>query len=188
MKRRYFTEEEDDFLRKHIDKPTRWIGEQLNRNQSVIARRQLLLGLREAGTRRIVPNSVKREIIEMYKQDYYQVEISKAVNLPTVTVRSIIGTAIEKGEIEAKKGIKLDMNEMPQGPGKTADNMIYAIMKGERTLAEGNVKEIAEQLGVSFQTVKFMLSPTYFERAQGTNKRYPVFLYDENELEEDDFD
>lgn len=185
MKRRYFTEEEDEFLRKHIDKPTRWIGERLNRNQSVIARRQLMLGLRKAEPRSTFSDATKKEVLAMYNRDYYVYEIAKSLGITEVMVRSIIDTALSDGIVKKRGGVKLDMNEMPQGPGKTADNMIYAIMRGERTLAEGNVKEITEQLGISIKTVRFMLSPSYFKRAQGTNKRYPVFLYDENELEDE---
>lgn len=185
MKRRYFTEEEDNFIREHMDKSSSWIGERLNRNQSVITRRRLLLELREAGTKTTFSDSIRSEVLEMYKQDYYTHEIAESVGITIAMVRSIIGTALSEGTVKKRGGVKLDINEMPQGQGKTADNMIYAIMRGERTLAEGNVKEIAEQLGVSLQTVKFMLSPSYIKRAQGTNKRYPVFLYDENELEDE---
>ena len=126
----------------------------------------------------------KAEVRELYRQVYMPRHIVKRLKLSRHKIYKYIRECIAEGILKEFPVNDIDVNDLPKN-NKTKDNMIYAIIQRDRTLAEGNTKEIAEQLGVSFETVRFMLSPTYFERAQGTHNRYPVFLYDLNELEDE---
>ena len=126
----------------------------------------------------------KAEIRELYRQGYTSKDLTRRLKLSRHKIYKYIRECIEEGILKEFPVNDINANDLPK-VNKTKDNMIYAIIQRDRTLAEGNIKEIAEQLGVSFETVKFMLSPTYFKRAQGTHKRYPVFLYDLDELEDE---
>lgn len=126
----------------------------------------------------------KAEVMELYRQGYMPKDIGRRLKVCPRKASTYLSQERRDGRLDTIPKNDLDFSNLPTH-NKTADNMIYAIIQRDRTIAEGNVKEIAEQLGVSLKTVKFMLSPTYFKRAQGTYNRYPVFLYDLNELEDE---
>ena len=48
---------------------------------------------------------------------------------------------------------------------------IYALYKGENLLADGTLKEIAEQMGLKEKTLLFYGTPTYQHRAKKVRNR-----------------
>jgi len=181
---RRYTKEEDEFIINNLDKKNSWIAKQLGRSDGSIINRKTTLGLHQPKPRKRVPQPIIADVLELRKEGYSIREVAQRLGTGEYHVRKAIEYLEAKGELPKKCVNKLDLNEMPVGEGKLADHMIYAIMKGERTIAEGNLKELVEQLGIKEESVRFMLSPTHLKRAQGTNQRYAVFLYDEREFEQ----
>ena len=52
---------------------------------------------------------------------------------------------------------------------------IYAMYKGDELLATGTIKEIAKEMGITVETVRYMTSPAHRKRCKGHNHR-EVFL------------
>lgn len=52
----------------------------------------------------------------------------------------------------------------------------YTLYKGNKILAEGTVKEIAQQTGLAVNTIKFYARPTYEGRCKGNNHKMLVPL------------
>jgi len=52
---------------------------------------------------------------------------------------------------------------------------IYAMYKGDELLAMGTIKEIATEMGITVETVRYMTSPAHRKRCKGHNHR-EVFL------------
>lgn len=49
---------------------------------------------------------------------------------------------------------------------------IYAMYKGEDCIAMGTIIQLSKQLGVSIQTIRFYLTPSYKKRVKkGKNRR-----------------
>lgn len=49
---------------------------------------------------------------------------------------------------------------------------IYAMYKGEQCLAIGTIIQLSKELGVSIQTIRFYLTPSYKKRVKkGKNRR-----------------
>ena len=52
----------------------------------------------------------------------------------------------------------------------------YTLYKGDMIIAEGTVKEIAQQTGLAENTIRFYASPTYKGRRKGNNHKMLVPL------------
>ncbi len=52
----------------------------------------------------------------------------------------------------------------------------YTLYKGDMIIAEGTVKEIAQQTGLAVKTIKFYARPTYERRCNGNNHKVLVPL------------
>lgn len=50
-------------------------------------------------------------------------------------------------------------------------NRIYALYRGELNICDGTAEEIAEQTGLSVETIKFYASPSYRRRLQDRRDR-----------------
>lgn len=64
----------------------------------------------------------------------------------------------------------------------------YALYKGENCLAIGSIKEIAKQMGVKENTIKFYMSPVYIKRrskSKTDNYRTLVCLDDDEDIDID---
>lgn len=48
---------------------------------------------------------------------------------------------------------------------------VYAMYKGDECLAIGTVIQLSKQLGVSIQTIRFYLTPSYKKRVKKGNNR-----------------
>lgn len=48
---------------------------------------------------------------------------------------------------------------------------IYAMYKGEQCLAIGTIIQLSKELGVSIQTIRFYLTPSYKKRVKKGNNR-----------------
>ena len=48
---------------------------------------------------------------------------------------------------------------------------IYAMYKGEKCLASGTLYQLAQQLGIDIQTLRFYLTPTYRKRLKKSKNR-----------------
>lgn len=48
---------------------------------------------------------------------------------------------------------------------------IYAMYKGEEVLAMGTIEEIAQKMGITIETVRYMTSPSHRKRCRGNNHR-----------------
>lgn len=64
----------------------------------------------------------------------------------------------------------------------------YALYKGEEMLAVGTIKEIAEQLGIAPDTVRYYSMPAYFKKCNGkmSNRRVLVKI-DEGDDDIEDY-
>lgn len=70
----------------------------------------------------------------------------------------------------------------PKRPKTDWKNDIYALYKGEKFIAEGNIYEISEQTGKSIRFLKYMTWGSYQKRTFGSiNALEMVFLYNESE-------
>ena len=52
----------------------------------------------------------------------------------------------------------------------------YALYKGDKYLASGTMQEIADQLGVKKETIKFYKSKVYKKRGNGKNRRELILI------------
>jgi hypothetical protein len=52
----------------------------------------------------------------------------------------------------------------------------YTLYKGDMIIAEGTVKEIAQQTGLAVNTIKFYARPTYERRCKSNNHKILVPL------------
>lgn len=52
----------------------------------------------------------------------------------------------------------------------------YTLYKGDMIIAEGTVKEIAQQTGLAVNTIKYYARPTHERRCKGTNHKMLVPL------------
>ena len=50
-------------------------------------------------------------------------------------------------------------------------NKIYAMYKGEECIAIGNVYQLAKELNVKIDTIRFYLTPTYQKRKKNSKNR-----------------
>lgn len=181
---REFTESEDNFIIKNNGKKVKWIAEQLNRTTMQIYRRRERLGLTPKRGK-VVEDELEIKVAELYNYGYNRNEIKDMLNENTVNrISQAISQATRSGLIPTDEIEPVDVNHYPK-KDKFSDSKIYAVMIKERTLAEGNVKQIAEQLGISEHSVKYMTSPSRIKYTKRRQARRLVYLYDENEWEDD---
>lgn len=58
----------------------------------------------------------------------------------------------------------------------------YALYKGDKLLADGTVKEIADKMGITTKTLSLYASPAYTRRACEEKGRRLVYLYQTREV------
>ena len=54
----------------------------------------------------------------------------------------------------------------------------YALYKGEKCLAIGTIKHIAEQMKVKYKTIYFYTMPTYKKRCKNSKNRLTMICLD----------
>lgn len=60
---------------------------------------------------------------------------------------------------------------------------IYALYHGEKNIMDGTLRQIAEARGIKYESLRFMVSPTYLRRKNNT--RYGREHYELVEIGED---
>ena len=65
-----------------------------------------------------------------------------------------------------------------RGLSKMASRAIFAAYKGDKFIAEGTSRELAQALGVKLETLYFYRSPAYARRGNGKNRMVVIRLDD----------
>lgn len=185
MKKGRYTEEEDKFIISNDDRPIKWVAKKLNRAPNSVGFRRRRLGLAPKAIHRF-DRVTKMEMIEAYEKGYTLTEITKRYETYAQYVSGVIRQARQEGKLDESRLIaNIDINHYPPRAERDDPNKIYALMMGERTIAEGNLTEIAQETGVEVSWLVEMMAPYQVKLRSGTKRRHLVYLYDERELEEE---
>lgn len=163
VKKGEWSQEEKKFLKdNYLTMPYKDIAAALNRSKGAVGDMCMKMNLNKVEKLR----KLRVEYIKKYYRIKRAEDIAKHLN---ITVKHVRNIASELG-VAKRRDI---FNE----------HMIYALYKGEELMADGNVYEIADSLGIDVKSVKFYHAPSVKKRNVGGNGKELVFLYDEEEEE-----
>lgn len=184
-KYRFFTKEEDSFILAHKDSSTEWVAKQLKRSRGSVQYRKRKLGVGTGKKRGPINDELRKEIFALWNDGVIIRRISEITGVEYLRVKAMIDYAKTKGDIVPDRHYKNDIPTHTYPPMKERmdGNHVYAYISMGESLAEGNVREISEAIGVELKELRRMLRDSYLRDANGKRWKYLLYLYDENEME-----